>query len=38
LKVFVAFDGSGLQWRRYQPAAGAAGSSVEADLLGWVSR
>jgi hypothetical protein len=38
VKGFIVFAGLGLWWRRSQPAAGAAGSSVGAGLLGWVSR
>jgi hypothetical protein len=38
VKGFVVFASSGLWWRRSQPAAGAAGSSVEAGLLGRMSR
>jgi hypothetical protein len=37
VKGFVVFAGLGLQWRRSRPAAGAAGSSVEAGLLGRMS-
>jgi hypothetical protein len=38
VRGFIVFAGLGLQWRRSWPAAGAAGSSVEADLLDRVSR
>jgi hypothetical protein len=38
VKGFVMFAGSGLWWRRSQPAAGTAGSLVEAGLLGRMSR
>jgi hypothetical protein len=38
VKGFVVFSGLGLWWRRSQPAAGAAGSSIKAGLLGRVSR
>jgi hypothetical protein len=34
VRGFVVFAGWGLRWRRSQPAAGVAGSSVEAGLLG----
>jgi hypothetical protein len=36
VRDFVVFAGLGLRWRRSQPAAGVAGSSVEAGLLGRV--
>jgi hypothetical protein len=38
VKGFVIFTGLGLWWRRSQPAAGAIGSSVEADVPGRVSQ
>jgi hypothetical protein len=38
VKGFVIFAGSGLRWRRSQIAAGIAGSSVKAGLLGRMSR
>jgi hypothetical protein len=38
VRDFVIFTGLGLQWRRSWPAAGAAGSSFEAGLIGQVSR
>jgi hypothetical protein len=37
VKGFIIFAGSGVRWRRSQPAAGVAGSLVEAGLLGWMS-
>jgi hypothetical protein len=37
VKGFIIFAGSSVRWRRSQPTAGVAGSSVEAGLLGWMS-